>query len=184
MYEEIQPFLDKTSANLQNGTCFIKSKSTLCMRLLTLEPDRPPDKIDPSLRTFYPKQGFTSSLARSLQPCANENFRHTKSRLSAQPLQPKMLMNIGSSSGQTSSCIPPFPGDRRSIQPCFAPEHEWILCVLPAQEISWQQGWKPINHFKPSAASSLLKGITDGLTKSLLWWRDGRNQSWRSVPGW
>lgn len=44
--------------------------------------------------------------------------------------------------------------------------------------------WKPINHFKPSAASSQLKGITDGLTKSLLWWRDGRNQSWRSVPGW
>lgn len=78
MYEEIQPFLDKTSANLENGTCFIKSKSTLCMRLLTLEPDRPPDKIDPSLRTFYPKQGFTSSLARSLQPCANENFRHTQ----------------------------------------------------------------------------------------------------------
>lgn len=26
-----------------------------------------------------------------------------------------------------------------------------------------QQGWKPINHFKPSAVSFLLKGITDGI---------------------
>lgn len=44
MYEEIQPFLDKTSANLENGTRFIKSKSTLCMSLLTLEPDHPPEQ--------------------------------------------------------------------------------------------------------------------------------------------
>ena len=131
------------------------------------------------------------SLARCLQPCVNEIFHYNKARLTDQPFQTKMLLNVFSSSWWSIRAT-------HHLHPLLPRWHQVHSALL----FSW--GWVDPSHiacpraftagktgsqlhpFKPSGRSFLLRGITDGPIKSLLLycWRDERDQSWRSVPDW
>lgn len=130
-------------------------------------------------------------LARCLQPCANEIFSYKKTRLTDQPFQTKMLLNICSSPWRsiraTHQPHPSLPR-RHQLHPALLSSWGWVdpsRIACPRAFTAGRTG-SQLHHFKPSGRSFSPRGVTDGPVKLLLlyWWRDERDQSWRSVPDW
>lgn len=130
-------------------------------------------------------------LARCLQPCANEIFSYTKARLTDQPFQTKMLLNVCSSSQWSIRATQhPHPLLPRWHQVHLTLFSSWGWAdrsrIAHTRAFMAGKAGSRFHRFKLSGRFFSLRGITDGPVKSLLlhWWRDERDWSWRSVPDW
>lgn len=160
------------------------------MRLLSLEQDHQLEKNGSILdnRNILTKPEFHLFLLQgACNPVLMRFLVIQKPGLLTSLSRPKCCWTFaphhGKASGQPTSRIPHFPG---SIQPLSS--WGWVdpSCIACPRAFTAGKTGSQLHHFKPSGRSFSLRGVTDGPVKLLLlyWWRDERDQSWRSVPDW
>lgn len=123
------------------------------------------------------------SLARCLQPCANEIFSYTKTRFTDQCSQTKMLLTICSSSWWNirATCHPhPLLPRWHQVHPTCPSSWGW---VDPSRS---RQARLEANYTTSNPLEDPSRLEADGPIKWFLlyWWRGVRDWNWKSVPDW